>query len=163
MPRNSTHAQSATRENLQRSIIAQMIAALALTLIVAFCVPALAQDAVPGTDTMATQQVIGGQIEAFKAGDGAKAYSYAAPSIKQVFTTVDIFMNMVQTGYMPLYKPESYVFGKNALISGQVHQEVLVTDAQGKQWQAVYTLVRQDDGSWKVTGVKLNPYTGVSA
>jgi hypothetical protein len=140
-----------------------MIAALAFTFVVAFCVKALAQDAVPDTDSLATQQVIGGQIEAFKAGDGAKAYSYAAPSIKQVFTTVDIFMNMVQTGYMPLYKPESYVFGKNALISGQVHQEVLVTDAQGKQWQAVYTLMRQDDGSWKVTGVKLNPYNGVSA
>jgi len=45
-------------------------------------------------------------------------------------------MAMVQTGYMPLYDPQSVVFGRNALISGQVHQEVIVTDPQGKQWQA---------------------------
>jgi Domain of unknown function (DUF4864) len=163
MPQKSKQARSTTSENLHRAIIVRMVAALAFTFLVAFCASAFAQDAVPDADTKATQQVIGEQIEAFKAGDGAKAYSYAAPSIKQVFTTVDIFMNMVQSGYMPLYKPESYVFGSNTIISGQVHQEVLVTDAQGKQWQAVYTLMRQEDGSWKVTGVKLNPYNGVSA
>lgn len=163
MSPKSPKAQTIVRETMQRAILAQMVAALALTFLAAFCVSALAQDAVPDADTNATRQVITEQIEAFKAGDGAKAYSYAAPSIKQVFTTVDIFMNMVQSGYMPLYKPESYVFGRNAMISGQVHQEVIVTDPQGKQWQAVYTLVRQEDGSWKVTGVKLDPYKGVSA
>jgi hypothetical protein len=163
MPRKPQQARSTTRANPQGTIIAQMIAALAFTFLVAFCASALAQDAVPDADAKAAQQVIGDQIEAFKAGDGAKAYSHAAPSIKQVFSSVEIFMNMVETGYMPLYKPESYVFGRNALISGQVHQEVIVTDPQGKQWQAVYTLVRQEDGSWKVTGVKLDPYKGVSA
>jgi hypothetical protein len=139
------------------------IAALAFTFAVAFSLRALAQDAVPQGDAVATQQVIEDQISAFKAGDGARAYSHASPSIKQVFTTVDRFMQMVQTGYMPLYSPESYVFGRNALISGQVHQEVIVTDPQGKQWQAVYTLVRQPDGSWKINGVKLNPYQGANA
>jgi hypothetical protein len=122
-----------------------------------------AQETPSPADTTATQDVIGDQIAAFKAGDGARAYSHAAPGIKQVFTTVDRFMAMVQTGYLPLYNPESYTFGRNALIGGQVHQEVIVTDPSGKQWQAVYTLARQDDGSWKITGVKLNPYKGASA
>ncbi len=143
--------------------MALAIAALAFTFIVAFSIRAFAQDAVPQSDAMATQQVINDQIAAFKAGDGERAYSHAAPSIKQVFTTVDRFMGMVQTGYMPLYNPDSFVFGRNAFISGQVHQEVIVTDPQGKQWQAVYTLVRQPDGSWKINGVKLNPYTGANA
>ncbi|HSO48282.1 MAG TPA: DUF4864 domain-containing protein [Rhizobiaceae bacterium] len=143
--------------------MALAIAALAFTFIVAFSIRAFAQDAVPQSDALATQQVINDQIAAFKAGDGERAYSHAAPSIKQVFTTVDRFMGMVQTGYMPLYNPDSFVFGRNAFISGQVHQEVIVTDPQGKQWQAVYTLVRQPDGSWKINGVKLNPYTGANA
>lgn len=155
--------KSRTRVHASRNAIAIAIAALALTFLVAFSVRALAQEAVPQADALATQQVINDQISAFKSGDNARAYSHAAPSIKQVFTTVDRFMAMVQTGYMPLYNPESVIFGRNALISGQVHQEVIVTDPQGKQWQAVYTLVRQPDGSWKINGVKLNPYQGVNA
>lgn len=146
-----------------RNAMALALAALAFTFLVAFSLKAHAQDAVPQADALATQQVISDQIAAFKSGDAARAYSHASPSIKQVFTTVERFMAMVQTGYMPLYNPENVVFGRNALISGQVHQEVIVTDPQGKQWQAVYTLVREPDGSWKINGVKLNPYQGVNA
>jgi hypothetical protein len=136
---------------------------LALIVFPAFAPMAHSQEAPSPADATATQGVIEDQIAAFKAGDGERAYSHAAPGIKQVFTTVDRFMSMVQTGYLPLYNPESYTFGRNAVIGGQVHQEVIVTDPSGKQWQAVYTLARQDDGSWKITGVKLNPYKGASA
>ena len=113
-------------------------------------------------DKQATQQVIERQIGAFKAGDHEKAYSFAAPGIKQVFPTVEHFINMVTTGYRPLYDPESYVFGRSVTLDGQIHQEVLVTDRSGKTWQAVYTLQKQEDGTWKVTGVKMNPYKGSS-
>jgi hypothetical protein len=136
---------------------------LALFILPALAPKALSQEAPSPADATATQGVIEDQISAFKAGDGERAYSHAAPGIKQAFTTVDRFMSMVQTGYLPLYNPESYTFGRNAVIGGQVHQEVIVTDPSGKQWQAVYTLARQEDGSWKITGVKLNPYKAVSA
>jgi uncharacterized membrane protein YedE/YeeE len=135
----------------------------AFVIVVAGYAPASAQDAVSPADTQATRSVIDDQINAFKAGDGARAYSHAGPGIKQTFTTVERFITMVQTGYMPLYAPQSYQFGRNALISGLVFQELLVTDADGKVWQAVYTLQRQPDGTWKITGVKLDPYNGVSA
>lgn len=139
------------------SIVVALLAAL-------FPAAALrAQELVPPGDESATRMVIEEQIAAFKAGDHARAYSHAAPNIQQVFPTVERFISMVQGGYMALYDPESYTFGRNALISGQVHQEVIVTDEAGKQWQAVYTLIRQPDGSWKISGVKLNPYKGLSA
>lgn len=136
---------------------------LALLTFAALAPVARSQEAPSPADATATQGVIEDQISAFKARDGERAYSHAAPGIKQVFTTVDRFMSMVQTGYLPLYNPESYTFGRNAVIGGQVHQEVIVTDPSGKQWQAVYTLARQEDGTWKITGVKLNPYKAVSA
>ncbi|TIX97077.1 MAG: DUF4864 domain-containing protein, partial [Mesorhizobium sp.] len=47
----------------------------------------------------AAQTVIDSQLKAFVANDGAKAYSFAAPNVKRVFPTVDMFMNMVTNGY----------------------------------------------------------------
>ena len=143
--------------------IARLFASLATILVAAFLVaaPAAAED-VGSADARAVQTVIDSQIAAFKAHDHATAYSFAAPGIRQIFPTVDSFMNMVIGGYQPVYDPQSYHFGRNIAVEGDIRQEVIITDKDGKQWQAVYTLQRQEDGSWKVTGVKLNPYTGTS-
>lgn len=125
--------------------------------------PAFAQyDAVGSAETEATRTIIADQIGAFKAGDHDRAYSHAAPNIKRHFTTVDRFIGMVKRGYGAVYNPDSYVFGRNMQYNGEVYQEVIITDPAGKQWQAVYTLRQQEDGSWKITGVKMNPYKGAT-
>ncbi len=144
-----------------RSLAIAVSLALGL-LLQSFSGGAFAQDAVPDADTSATRGVIEDQIKAFQSGDGERAFGHAAPNIRNVFGSVERFLSMVQSGYPSLYNPQEYNFGRNALISGQVYQELLVTDGDGKQWQAVYTLQRQEDGSWKITGVKMNPYKGVS-
>lgn len=123
---------------------------------------AKAEEAVSPADAAATQQVIADQLDAFQSGDHDRAYSHAAPSIKRVFPTIDGFMAMVKNGYDPIYAPGAHRFGRNVFLYGEVYQEVIVTDGSGKQWQAVYTLKQQEDGSWKITGVKLNPYKGAS-
>ena len=53
----------------------------------------------------AAQGTIEAQLKAFQAGDGALAYCYAAPNIKRIFPTVDTFMGMVESGYLPVRKP----------------------------------------------------------
>ena len=58
------------------------------------------------------RQVIQNQIEAFKGGRDAEAYSYAAPTIKGFFPDVSIFMDMVKRGYPQVYAPQSYDFGR---------------------------------------------------
>ena len=142
------------------------LAAAALAILLAATPPmpgeATAQHVIEA-DQIAIQTVIRDQIEAFRAGDHERAYSHAAPTIKGIFPTVERFIEMVQRGYMPLYRPAEYHFGRSLEADGEIHQEVIVTDESGKLWQAVYTLRRQDDGSWKVTGVKLNPHKGASA
>ena len=109
-----------------------------------------------------TQSVIRDQISAFRDRDHERAFSHAAPTIKQIFKTTENFIRMVKGGYMPLYDPDSYIFGRNFNLDGTIHQEVIATDAKGKQWQAVYTLKQQPDGSWKITGVKMEPYQGAA-
>jgi len=140
----------------------KLFAAVALAFFSLAFSPAARADEVPPADAKAVQEVIDGQIGAFRAQDHAKAYSFAAPGIRQVFPTVEGFMAMVTSGYQPVYDPESYTFGRNIAVGGQVHQELLITARDGKLWQAVYTLQKQEDGSWKVTGVKLNPFKGES-
>jgi hypothetical protein len=125
--------------------------------------PAFSQDvAVNPADTNATQSVVGDQLNAFRSGDTVRAYSHAAPNVRSIFPSVDRFSTMVKNGYGAIWQSDSYVFGRNTVISGEIYQEVIITDPAGKQWQAVYTLKQQEDGSWKITGVKMNPYTGAS-
>ncbi len=67
-------------------------------------------------------------------GDGALAYSYAAPTIQRIFLTADIFMGMVESAYQPVRNPRNYAFGKGARDGrNSIVQQVLITGADGKR------------------------------
>ncbi|MDQ6432876.1 DUF4864 domain-containing protein [Mesorhizobium sp. LHD-90] len=118
--------------------------------------PTLLADVVAGeADIRAAQDTIGAQIEAFKRGDDAAAYDYAAPGIKNVFPTLEAFMAMVTGAYQPVYKPQSYAFGKAEEAGSAIVQQVLIVGPDGKDYEAVYTLALQPDGTYKITGVSL--------
>lgn len=120
--------------------------------------PALADDA---SDA---QAVIGAQIEAFHAGEDARAYSFADPDIQEIFPTLDRFMAMVTGAYAPVWKPRDYAFGAAAAESAdRIAQKVRVTGPDGKDYEALYVLERQPDGSWKIAGVSLKALPTVGA
>jgi hypothetical protein len=124
-----------------------------------FVSAALAGDA----EIKAGQAVIDGQLKALIANDGAKAYSYAAPNVKQIFPTVDAFMNMVTNGYAPVRQPQSYSFGKVEQTGpGSIIQQVLIVGPDGKDYEAVYTLQQQPDGSFQITGCSLRASNSLS-
>ena len=104
----------------------------------------------------AAQEAIDGQMQAFSRNDNEGAYAFAAPNIKRVFPTVDIFMDMVAGAYQPVHKPRSYAFGKvEETSSTSIVQQVLIVGPDGKDYEAVYTLELQPDGVWRITGVSL--------
>jgi hypothetical protein len=107
------------------------------------------------------QSVIQDQLEAFKSGDTARAYSHAAPNIRTIFPNVESFMQMVTRGYPMVNDPADYRFGRSIETGGALHQEVIITDRSGRLWQAIYMLQRQPDGSLKIIGVKIDPFKGV--
>lgn len=110
------------------------------------------------------QDIIRSQIEAFKSGQDALAYSFASPTIQGFYPDIPVFMDMVKRGYAPVYAPRNYDFGRTKEPSnGVVVQEVLVTGPDGKPWTAVYTLMRQPDGAWKINGVQILPGDDSSA
>ena len=113
----------------------------------------LRAEALSAEDKAAFQSVITGQIDAFRAEDGARAYSYAAPMIRQIFPNPDLFMNMVRQGYQPVYRPQSFKFGEAGFsASGRPVQRVTVVGPDGLTYEAIYTMERQPDGSWLING-----------
>ena len=103
------------------------------------------------------ETVIGGQISAFRAGDHEQAYSYAAPSIRQIFGSTARFIGMVKKGYGPIYGTRNWSFGRGEARGDALVQEVLLVGPQGRDWVALYTLRKQADGSWRIAGVQMKP------
>jgi hypothetical protein len=125
-----------------------VILLLALLLLVA--PPADAAD-----DVAAAQGVIRAQEQALIHDDAAAAYSYAAPTIKEIFPDADVFMSMVRDSYAPVYRHRSFEFGEARSEGDWIVQRVHIIDADGDAWEALYTLERQPDGSLKITGCSL--------
>jgi uncharacterized protein DUF4864 len=119
---------------------------------------------VSDADRAEFQRIISSQIDAFRADDGPRAYSYAAPNIKRIFSSPDIFMQMVRQGYMPVYRPRSFHFGEATLDPlGRPSQRVTIVGTDGKTYEALYSMERQPDGTWRIDGCTLLEIPGVDA
>jgi len=103
----------------------------------------------------AIKSFIDSQLKAFLADDGALAYSFAAPMIKDIFPDPEAFMSMVKRGYQPVYRPKDYSFLELKETQMGLTQTVQITDSMGELWNAVYRMEKQPDGSWKISGVWL--------
>lgn len=106
-------------------------------------------------DVAAAQDVIRAQEQAFARDDAGAAFSHAAPAIKEMFPTPDIFMAMVRNGYAPVYRHKSFEFAEGTSDGGSISQRVRIVDTNGEAWDALYTLELQPDGSYKITGCSL--------
>ena len=124
-----------------------LLAALAL-----LAQPALADDAPvdPGSQA-AIQSVITRQLEAFKAGDGTAAESFASPGIRDKFPDPAAFLGMVRQAYGALVTPKSTHFGDLSQTPLGLVQKLTVVGSDGKVWTAAYTMTLVD-GQWRISG-----------
>lgn len=114
-------------------------------------------DAAWADPTTDAQSVITRQIEAFLNDDADTAYGFASPSIQGLFPDKERFFAMVRKSYQPVYRPGNYAFGRSRVVGdgAAVFQEVLVQGKDGQDWSAVYELLRQPDGSYRINGVQM--------
>jgi ketosteroid isomerase-like protein len=141
---------------LKRLILA---AALALSLVPA----ALRAEDLGAGDAAAIKQVIADQLAAFQRDDAAGAYAFAAPSIKMIFPTPDVFMSMVRQAYQPVYRPSNVEFRELKLDGSVISQDVFMVGPDGLPVVARYTMERQADGTWKISGCYLTKTPDLSA
>ena len=101
------------------------------------------------------QGIVRAQVDAFSHDDAATAFSYAAPSIQGMFPSPEMFLAMVANAYAPVYRHRSFEFGDARDDGTTLAQKARIVDAGGVPWDALYTLEKQSDGSWKITGCVL--------
>ena len=116
---------------------------------------AWAQPYLSGPEAAAVREVIEAQLDAFKRDDAQRAFSFAAPGIRQMFGTAENFMQMVRSSYAVVYRPQAVKFEKFEVVDDEIFQPVRLTDSQGQAWIALYAMERQPDGSWRINGCQL--------
>jgi len=119
-------------------------------------------DGVSATDETAIHDVITRQLEAFRRDDAAQAYAFAGPTIRTLFPTPEIFIEMVRRGYPPVYRSRQVEFGPLAMRDGELVQTVELVGPDGSSATALYSLVRDPSGAWVISGCSLVPSTRVT-
>ena len=138
------------------SIVPILVAALAVASPVASAPPD-AKAALAAAEWKAIKQVIGDQRAALKAGDAAKAFAHAAPGIRAQFGSAENFLAMVRAAYEPLLAARYAEFLQGAVIEGSVIQPLRLIAPDNSVQVALYTMEKQKNGRWKISGCVLAP------
>ncbi len=132
--------------------VAAVLIAVSLAF-VAIAAPAQSQNlTLSDADRSSIRDVVESQLAAFQRDDGARAFSYASPTVRRQFVTPERFMHMVRTSYAAVYRPREVAF-RDVVVAGDVPaQKVLLVGPDGVPVMAIYPMQRQADGSWKIDG-----------
>jgi hypothetical protein len=98
------------------------------------------------------QAVIMAQLEAFAGDDEDSAFATTTPAVRKAIGDAHRFLALVQATYPMVYRPSTVVFHKPEAQGGTVLQLVELTDSHAKSWMAMFTLEKQPDASWRISG-----------
>ena len=102
------------------------------------------------------KSIVNQQLEAFKNDDFEKAYSFASPTIKKMFSSPEVFKKMVIGGYQAVYRPQSIKIGSVEIIKGVATLKVYLVDPNGEFVTANYLMEKQENGEWLISGCILS-------
>ena len=128
---------------------------MAAALSAAVALPAVAQDG-------PIEDVIQGQVEAFRAGDMEGAFAFASPGIRRLFGSPERFGAMVEEGYPMVWRPSEVRYLDRRELGSTVIQKVLMRDAAGVPWVLDYQMIECPDG-WMIDGVRIERANDMSA
>ncbi len=105
---------------------------------------------------------INSQFEAFKADDFATAFTYATPSLQQLFQSPQNFQRMVTQGYPMVWRPAEVRYLELRERGGSMWQKVQITDAKGFTHILDYKMEETDMG-WRIGAVQILDAPGATA
>ena len=105
-------------------------------------------------DEAGIQSVISDQINAFQSDDFETAFTFASPTIKQLFGSPERFGTMVRTGYPMVWRPSKVEYLSLETVRGALVQQVLITDQNGALHTLAYFMIETGDG-WQINGVQI--------
>lgn len=124
---------------------------LVLSLVLAPLI-ASAQERLPANPDI--QSVIQSQMDAFSAGNVATAWTFASPTIQQMFGSPQIFGDMVERGYPMVWQPGETSFLGLWQDGGRLVQQVQIVDPTGRGHLLDYEMV-EIEGRWRISGVTI--------
>jgi len=135
-----------------------MVAAASIALSAA--APRLNAQPAPEEDAQQVRSVIVSQLRAFADDDADGAFQTATPGVREAIGNAGHFLAMVRGAYPMVYHPASITFMRPELREGGALQLTEIVDLQGKSWLALFSLERQADASWRISGcvVTENPW-----
>lgn len=127
--------------------------------LVVLMAPVLAQD-----EAAPWQATVTGQIEAFRAQDGAAALEFAGAAFRVQFEGQPeaFYAAIIASGYEAIVRSRSHSFGEfNRLSETRVVQIVNFVGPDQGLYAALYELADEPDQGWRVQGVVLRREAGV--
>jgi hypothetical protein len=111
---------------------------------------------------MPWQDVITGQIQAFRDHDATVAFGYAGAKFQTTFPSAEVFFDaIVGSGYAPIMESRSHSFGAFQMTGdASVVQEVRLTGKDQALYEAIYVL-DEEPGGWRVEAVVLEKSAGL--
>ena len=103
-------------------------------------------------DGLAIRGIITLQLQAFKNGHAARAFSYASPGIQEKFGNPERFVAMVKHNYPVVYSPREFEFLDLVNVNGIWVQKIMLVDTGGDIYIGHYPMERQTDGKWLIDG-----------
>jgi Domain of unknown function (DUF4864) len=99
-----------------------------------------------------SRAIIERQFEAFARDDAGAAYALADPTIKEKFVDADHFLAMVRELYPPVYRHRSVEFGAFTESGDEASLRSTLVDDDSVVWTALYSLRREPNGDWLISG-----------
>ena len=102
-----------------------------------------------------SRAIVERQFDAFQRNDAEAAYALASPAIKEMFVDADRFLAMVRDRYAPVYRHRSVEFGAFKESGDEASLQATLVDNDNVVWTALYSLGRQENGDWLISGCVL--------
>ncbi len=134
----------------------------ALALAALITLSPLAAPAQGAPDAAGIETVIRSQVEAMRADDWARAFTFASPTIQGIFRDPETFSRMVTSGYPMVWKPRSVQAGALTETPRGLSQAMIFEDAEGRFFIADYLMI-EVGGEWRINGVSIRPAPAESA
>ncbi len=110
----------------------------------------------------AIRDTITAQLDAFAAGDDARAFDYASPGIREMFGTPERFGRMVEQGYPMVDRPGEVTFLGQKPRGQGIRQRLTIRGPDGAIHVLDYDMV-PGPGGWRIDGVRLLDVPAVGA
>jgi hypothetical protein len=143
------------RRNFIRKCLALLLLACAFT-----AVDAMADANLTAADWKAIRKVITDQRAALVAGEAEKAFAFAAPGIRSQVGSADAFMTMVASDYEAIITARDVEFLEGDVVAAIVVQPLRLVGRDNSVRVALYTMEKQANGSWRISGCRMAPSTG---